>query len=131
MCTLVFFVFCFVNCSDNALVVKNFCVVKLTCFYIFYANSNQASLNSSSHDPLTDYFRLKSIPTLFTEWFQLHVISSRSIQIRIRPEKFYSFECTVNTGNSRGKKILCCENFSVQKTFFQAHFSIIDLKQHF
>ena len=36
-------------------------------------------------DPLTDYFRLKSIPTLFTDWFQL--ISSGSIQIWTRPER--------------------------------------------
>ena len=36
-------------------------------------------------DPLTDYFRLKSISTLFTDWFQS--ISSWSVQIRTRPEK--------------------------------------------
>ena len=57
----------------------------LTCCYIFLANSNQAGLNSSDRDPLTDYFRLKSIPILFTDCFQL--ISSGSIQIQTRPKR--------------------------------------------
>ena len=113
------------------LLVKNFCVVKLTCFYIFYANWNQASLNSSSRDPLTDYFRLKSIPTLFTEWFQLHVIGSRSIQIRIRPEKFYSLSVQLMLVIVGAKRFCVAKISPSKKTFFQAHFSIIDLKQHF
>ena len=97
-------------------------MVELTCCYIFYANSNRASLNSFSRDPLTDYFSLKSIPTLFTDWF--HLISSWSIQIRTRPEKLRGTllsllvfipaltKCSVNAGNSWNKKILYCGNFS-------------------
>ena len=133
-------------------------MVELTCCYVFYANSNQASLNSCGRDSLTDYFSLKSIPTLFTDWFQL--ISSWSIQIRTRPEKLRGTllsllvfipaltKCSVNAGNSCNKKILSCGNFSLRshrlkiKSFglvtlpqdsvhSSTVFNKLDLKQHF
>ena len=136
-------------------------MVELTCCYVFYANSNQASLNSCGRDPLTDYFSLKSIPTLFTDWFQL--ISSWSIQIRTRPEKLRGTllsllvfipaltKCSVNAGNSCNKKILSCGNFSLRSHCLKLNrlawwgypktpsknlhsstvFNKLDLKQHF
>lgn len=122
MCTLVFFVFCFVNCSDNAFISEKLlcCKTNMLLYILCKLESSKFEFIQPwpAHRllPIEVYSHsIHRVVSITCNWLSVHSNTNTTWEVLF-------LECTVNAGNSRGKKILCCENFSVQKNLLSSTF---------